>query len=273
MIIAMTQVDPPGGRADSPPAGILAVPAAAHPPPCAEARVSPTGRSVLAFLGVWIGGAAVLATGGWFLASAALHDSEAPTLLTVGLVYLWLPLAALVVYRPSGMRSQLALRAVTARTFGLAFLAWLAALACSAIVYLCLGLATGEVVGPGLDVIRRATDMARFPTATGLDWALIVPRALLLAGIAEELLFRGVLFGWLARHLPVWASIVVTAVLFAAEHGYYPVLLPLGLLFGLLTGWLRARTRSVLPGMAVHILTDALLLALALTASAHGVAA
>jgi membrane protease YdiL (CAAX protease family) len=233
--------------------------------------VNRTGRSVVAFLGIWIGGAAVLATGGWFAVSAALHDSEAPTLLAVGLVYLWLPLAALVVYRPSGMRSQLALRPVTARTYGLAFLAWLAFLACSAIVYLGLGMATGEVVGPGLDVVRRATDMPRFPGATGLDWALIVPRALLLAGVAEELLFRGVLFGWLARHLPVWATVVVTAVLFAGEHGYYPVLLPTGLLFGLAAGWLRARTGSVLPGMAVHILTDTLLFALALVATVQGI--
>jgi membrane protease YdiL (CAAX protease family) len=238
-----------------------------------EARVNPTGRSVVAFLGVWIGGAAVLATGGWFAASAVLHDSEAPTLLAVGLVYLWLPLAALVVYRPSGMRSQLALRSVTARSYRLAFLVWSSALACSAIVYLCLGMTTGDLVGPNLDVVRRATDMARFPGATGLDWALIVPRALLLAAIAEELLFRGVLFGWLTRHLGVWASIVVTAVLFAAEHGYYPVLLPLGLVFGLATGWLRAQTGSVLPGMAIHILTDTLLFALALIATAHGIAA
>jgi sodium transport system permease protein len=134
-------------------------------------------------------------------------------------------------------------------------------------------MATGDVIGPGLDVVRRATDMARFPGATGLDWALIVPRALLLAGIAEELLFRGVLFGWLARHLRVWASIVVTAVLFTAEHGYYPVLLPLGLVFGLALGWLRARTGSVLPGVAIHILTDSMLFALALIATAHGIAA
>jgi membrane protease YdiL (CAAX protease family) len=235
--------------------------------------MNPTGRSVLAFLGVWVGGAAVLAAGGWFAASAALTDTEAPTLLAVGLVYLWLPLTALIVYRPSGVRSQLAVRAVNPRAYGLAFLAWLAVLACSAIVYLCLGAATGDVVGPGLDVVRRATDLARFPDATALDWALIVPRALLLAGVAEELLFRGVLFGWFARHLPIWAAILVTAVLFAAEHGYYPVLLPLGLIFGLAAGWLRARTASILPGLAIHILTDALLFALALIADAHGIAA
>jgi membrane protease YdiL (CAAX protease family) len=266
MIMAMTQVATPGRRPDGPRDRRFN-------PSHGEARANPTGRSAVAFLGVWIGGAAVLATAGWFAASAAGHDSEAPTLLAVGLVYLWLPLAALVVYRPSGMRNQLALRAVTPRAYGLALLAWLVALACSAIVYLCLGMATGNVVEPGLDVVRRATDLGRFPGATGLDWALIAPRALLLAGVAEELLFRGVLFGWLSRRLPVWASIVVTTVLFAAEHGYYPVLLPLALLFGLALGWLRTRTGSVLPGMTIHILTDALLFALALIATAHGIAA
>jgi membrane protease YdiL (CAAX protease family) len=115
--------------------------------------------------------------------------------------------------------------------------------------------------------------MARFPDATALDWALIAPRALLLAAVAEELLFRGVLFGWLCRHLPTWAVIAVTTALFAAEHAYYPILLPIGLLAGLALGWLRARTGSVLPGMAFHVLTDALLFVLALTATAYGVTA
>jgi membrane protease YdiL (CAAX protease family) len=235
---------------------------------------APTGRSVLAFLGVWVGGSAVLASGGWYAAHGVLGaDSEAPTLLAVALVYLWLPLAALIVYRPAGVRNRLAVRAVDRRTYGLALLAWLAAVAGSVIVYLCLGVAIGDAVGPGLDVVRRATDMARFPTATPLDWALIVPRALLLAGVSEELLFRGVLFGWLTRHLPVWACTVATAALFAGGHGYFPVLLPLGLLFGLVAGWLRARTGSVLPTMVVHILTDALMFVLALIASANGVTA
>jgi membrane protease YdiL (CAAX protease family) len=57
------------------------------------------------------------------------------------------------------------------------------------------------------------------------------------------LLFRGALLGWLTRYLPVGASIVVTALLFAVEHVYL-VVMPIGLLF-----------------------------ALALTAAAHGVTA
>jgi hypothetical protein len=58
----------------------------------------------------------------------------------------------------------------------------------------------------------------------------------------------------------------------AAEHAYYSVVLPLGLLFGL-AGWLRARNGSILPGIAIHILTDTPVFVLAMIATARGTAA
>jgi membrane protease YdiL (CAAX protease family) len=231
------------------------------------------GRRVLGFFGAWLGGGAVLATAGWFAANAATHDGEAPTLVAVALAYLSVLLAVLAVYRPAGMRDELGVWTADGRAFGEALLAWLVALASAGAVYLGVGAATGSPLEPLVDVLRRSTDMARFPHATALDWALIVPRALLLAAVAEELLFRGVLFSWLTKHVPIWAAIVVTAALFAVEHGYYPVLLPIALLFGLALGWLRARTGSIVPGVAIHVLTDGLLLGLALAATAHGVKA
>jgi membrane protease YdiL (CAAX protease family) len=39
------------------------------------------------------------------------------------------------------------------------------------------------------------------------------------APIAEEMLFRGLLFGWLRAHWPFWPTALVTAVLFGAAHG------------------------------------------------------
>jgi len=247
-----------------------------HPPARRlRAERPPTGRSVLAFLAVWVGGAAVLATAGWFAAGAALHGapSQTPTLLAVALAYASIPAAALVVYRTTGVREQLAVRAPGRRALGPALGAWVAVLAAAVVVQLGVGASTGSLFEPSLAVVRSATDMARFAHSTTVDWVLIVVRALLLAAIGEELVFRGLLYGWLARYLPMRGVVVVTSVLFTAEHGYYPVLLPMAMLFGLATGWLRSWSGSVVPGMAVHVLTDALLFVIALTATAHGVPA
>lgn len=178
-----------------------------------------SGRSVLAVLGLWLGASAVFGTAIWFtVASFTGPDAEAPTLTTVLLVYLLLPLAALVVYRPSGIRDRLAMTGTSWRTIGLAVLAWLTTMAALAIAYAVYGLATGDAAAPLLDVVRDSTDYSRFAQAGSGDWILIVIRALILAGIAEELLFRGILFGWLRRRLPWWAVALITASLFAGIH-------------------------------------------------------
>ncbi|MEO3854879.1 CPBP family intramembrane glutamic endopeptidase [Acrocarpospora sp. B8E8] len=216
-------------------------------------------------LGLWLGASAVLGTATWFtVATFTGPDAEAPTLTTVLLVYLLLPLAALVVYRPSGIRDRLAMTGTSWRTIGLAVLAWLTTMAALAIAYAVFGLVTGDAAAPLLDVLRDSTDYSRFAQAGPGDWILIVIRALILAGIAEELLFRGILFGWLRRGLPWWAVALITASLFAGIH-YFPVLIPVGVVLGVLFVWLRERLGSILPGLILHWLTDWLLFAIALT--------
>jgi membrane protease YdiL (CAAX protease family) len=71
-----------------------------------------------------------------------------------------------------------------------------------------------------------------------------------LAPAVEELTYRGLGISLL---LP-WGSlpaIGVTGVLFGAAHGLL-VALPVLAIFGIVVGWLRVRTDSVYPGMALH---------------------
>ncbi|MDO5744066.1 MAG: CPBP family intramembrane metalloprotease [Micrococcaceae bacterium] len=233
-----------------------------------------TGRSVLAVIGLWLGMSAAVATASWYLSSVlgTSPSTQTVTVLLVFEVYLLFPIAALIVYRPSGLRDRIKLRYTAGRDFGLALLVWVAILAAGTLTYACIGLMAGSIWAPALEVVRNATDMARFPTATPLDWVLILPRALLLAGVTEELLFRGVLYGWLRRHLRPWATILITTALFTVEH-YFLVIFPLAIIYGLLVGWLREKTGSVLPGLLVHILTDTLLFVIALALLAHGIPA
>lgn len=77
-----------------------------------------------------------------------------------------------------------------------------------------------------------------------------------LAGICEEMLFRGPLQTALVRKLPARVALVLTAFLFAAAHmDLHGVPIRLGL--GLLLGWLVWRGGSIFPAMLAHGLYDA----------------
>jgi membrane protease YdiL (CAAX protease family) len=76
-----------------------------------------------------------------------------------------------------------------------------------------------------------------------------------LAPVVEELVFRGLLYGWIAGRWNSLAAWLVSSLLFAAAHmepAHVILVLPLGLLFG----WLRRRTDSLLPSMIAHILNN-----------------
>lgn len=71
--------------------------------------------------------------------------------------------------------------------------------------------------------------------------------------VAEELFFRGVLYGWLRTRIGVWKGLAVSALLFAALHGNPMVFLPIfGL--GLLFGWVYEQTGSLAVPIGIHVL-------------------
>lgn len=83
--------------------------------------------------------------------------------------------------------------------------------------------------------------------------------------VVEELLYRGLGYGLLAPY-GAGLAIVVTGVLFAASHGLVYGFLPLAA-FGLVLGWVRMRTESSYPPMALHSAFNGISLAVALAAS------
>jgi membrane protease YdiL (CAAX protease family) len=77
----------------------------------------------------------------------------------------------------------------------------------------------------------------------------------ILAGVCEEILFRGPVQKGLLRRLPVWPAIVITAILFAAAHlDLYG--LPIRTLLGVILGWMVVRTGSIFPAMVTHATFD-----------------
>jgi len=74
--------------------------------------------------------------------------------------------------------------------------------------------------------------------------------------IGEELIFRGVLANALGRY-GAWVSVLASATVFALVHGFNPVL-PVAFVVGVINALLLRRTGSVLPGIVVHSVNNAL---------------
>ena len=97
---------------------------------------------------------------------------------------------------------------------------------------------------------------------SAFNTAAVAVLVCLIAPIAEELFFRGFMFGALRRPLGWIGAAVVTGIVFGLIHagGTDAVFLaPLAVL-GFLLCWLYRKTGSLLPGMAVHAFNNALAL-------------
>ena len=83
--------------------------------------------------------------------------------------------------------------------------------------------------------------------------------ATLVAPFVEELMFRGVGISLLAPY-GKWVAILGTGVLFGLYHGLV-IALPVLAGFGIVLGWLRWKTRSVFPCMALHAIFNGIAIA------------
>ena len=112
-------------------------------------------------------------------------------------------------------------------------------------------LATGFV-----ELLQALTGMPELeytPTffKAGYGWWLVVLMVCIQPGVIEELAFRGVIQSALGRVLAPREVIAVGAMLFMALH-LTPPSFPHLLVIGLVLGYLRHRTGSLLPGMLMH---------------------
>ena len=101
--------------------------------------------------------------------------------------------------------------------------------------------------------VKQALDVARTPS---LFVASLVVMALL-APLAEEAVFRGLLYGWVAGRWGTTIAWFASSILFAAAHvepAHVLLVLPLGLWFG----WLRQRTDSLWPSLVAHVVNNGL---------------
>jgi membrane protease YdiL (CAAX protease family) len=104
------------------------------------------------------------------------------------------------------------------------------------------------------------------------EQSLFVPGLLLmgvLAPLTEELVFRGLLYGWLAGLWGTTAAWLLSSLCFAAAHvelAHVLLVLPLGLWLG----WLRRRTDSLWPSLVAHMLNNGVAVAAAVLLESAG---
>lgn len=106
--------------------------------------------------------------------------------------------------------------------------------------------------------VKQAMKIAQDPAALVVGLALLAG----LAPLVEELIFRGLLYGWLAGRWGSGIAFIGSSLAFAAAHvelAHVVLVLPLGLMFG----WLRWRSGSLWPSLVAHMANNGLAVAAA----------
>lgn len=221
---------------------------------CSEPKVS--GWRVLGALVAGALASAVAGTMTHYLVHLLLPAVNPGTLVQVIVVEVYSLLAAsfAIAFRPVH-DWPLGLRFSSMRNLGLAFVAWLAIIAVSALLYVLLQPALGGLSDTVRKILSLGTDVKHLQGQPPAAWALAIPRGCLLAPLFEELFFRGALLQWLRRYFSNFSAIAVSAVLFAGMH-IYPILMPYAFVFGIFTGWIRIRTGSTLNTVFMHVLDN-----------------
>lgn len=129
------------------------------------------------------------------------------------------------------------------------WLIWILPLAAAAIVGTeAVALATrpmySDAVNPQCGAIRAAV---------GGGLALLVLSVVFVPPVLEELLIRGLVFGWLRLRLPAATSAFLSAIVWAGLHGIAALFLPL-LALGIGLAYVREKSGSLYPSMLIHSL-------------------
>lgn len=85
----------------------------------------------------------------------------------------------------------------------------------------------------------------------------------LIAGVApvvEELLFRGLVYGWIRERFGIWPGLLVSSLIFSCVHGI-PMLIPPLFVVGCFLAWLYEKSGSILPCMVMHAVFNGAMLA------------
>lgn len=107
---------------------------------------------------------------------------------------------------------------------------------------------------PGID-LDQAQDVGFNAIGRRYEYVLAFATLVVLAPLAEELLFRGYLYGKIRKIVPVWLAIIIVSLLFGFVHGQWNTAIDTFALSLILCG-LREITGSVWSSVLLHMLKN-----------------
>ena len=78
------------------------------------------------------------------------------------------------------------------------------------------------------------------------------------APICEEIVFRGLLLGTLEGHVPKFVGVIVVAIVFSIIHLPSPIAIIYTFVLGIILGFVRYRTKSLVPCILAHVAFNAI---------------
>lgn len=89
------------------------------------------------------------------------------------------------------------------------------------------------------------------------EYILAFITLVIIAPVAEEILFRGYLLGKLRKFAPTWIAIVVSSLLFGLVH-FNPSVSVDTFVLGLVLAWMTVKTKSLWPAILIHMIKNGL---------------
>ena len=107
------------------------------------------------------------------------------------------------------------------------------------------------------------TDIGTYWESSSIDIALLFLLVAIVAPIVEELMFRGYILDAINRKHSDWTAIIWSSVLFGFLHFLGgPFYIGSTFIGGIIYGWIRVRTGSLLPSIAGHMMWNIMALSL-----------
>lgn len=111
-----------------------------------------------------------------------------------------------------------------------------------------------SIIFTGFDA-SQAQDVGFEQLTQRYEYILAFMTLVVIAPIAEEMLFRGYLYGKLKKYAPRWIAIIVTSALFGLAHGQWNVAIDTFVL-SIFLCLLRDLTGSLWPSIILHMLKN-----------------
>jgi hypothetical protein len=217
---------------------------------------------ILIAVGAGAGLALALLLTGW-LARSGVDGPFNPTVATLavqGMTMAAAVLAGILLRRMSW--AEAGLRAAAWWWFLVALAAALALLP----IRLVIGYALQMLIDPTMQNLADL-NTAIFPDTSFLGFLLLLLFGGLMVPLAEELFFRGVIYGWLRRHLSLWPAMGISALLFGAAHLYLPTAAA-AFVIGVALAYTYEKSRSLWVPIVIHVANNMTVFTLAYLAMA-----